>query len=161
MNLLKFLEIVRNSPLSVILPLHPRTKSRMIRFNLYEEFKSEKNLELLEPLGYLKFLWYEKNAKGIMTDSGGIQKEAFILKKPCITLRSTTEWVETLRANANRLLNLNLDEIIQAMNDIVSGDFQVNTDHPYGDGNSGKVIASKILSYFESGKIVFTDNIQR
>ena len=84
----------------VLFPIHPRTN------NILEKplFKP-KNIQFTEPLGYLDFIQLENNSKRIITDSGGIQKEAFILKKPCITLRSETEWVETVEEGWNLLLN--------------------------------------------------------
>jgi UDP-GlcNAc3NAcA epimerase len=84
----------------IIFPVHPRTR-KMIR----QQYSIPKNIELIEPQGYLDFIALEYAAKRIITDSGGIQKEAYILKKPCITLRSETEWVETVAEKWNLLIN--------------------------------------------------------
>jgi UDP-N-acetylglucosamine 2-epimerase len=84
----------------IIFPVHPRTKKM-----LPEGYTIPENIKLTEPQGYLDFIALEQAASKIITDSGGIQKEAYILKKPCITLRSETEWVETVTANWNILIN--------------------------------------------------------
>ncbi|MFW6008535.1 MAG: non-hydrolyzing UDP-N-acetylglucosamine 2-epimerase [archaeon] len=92
----------------IIYPIHPRTKKMLEKFNI----KIDKNIKLIEPQGYLKFLELQKNAKIILTDSGGIQEEACILKVPCVTLRTTTERPETIEVGANILMTQNLDEDI-------------------------------------------------
>jgi len=85
----------------ILFPVHPRTRNiiKQYRITLSDNFK------LLKPLGYIEFINLQFNAKKIITDSGGIQKEAYILKKPCITLRSETEWIETVESGWNLLLN--------------------------------------------------------
>lgn len=89
----------------IVFPVHPRTRKFFMNYNI----KAGKNVILIEPAGYLNFICLEKNSKKIITDSGGIQKEAYILKKPCITLRPETEWIETVRDGWNILLDLNAD----------------------------------------------------
>ena len=84
----------------IIFPVHPRTKKM-----LTESFTIPKNITITEPQGYLDFITLENFASRIITDSGGIQKEAYILKKPCITLRTETEWVETVTEKWNLLIN--------------------------------------------------------
>ena len=88
----------------VVLPLHPRTRSALLRENLLEDFS--KSLELIEPVGYLDMVMLEKNAKLITTDSGGVQKEAFFYRVPCVTLREETEWVELVQFGWNQLVSL-------------------------------------------------------
>lgn len=162
-NCIKVIEIFKQSPLKLIFPMHPRTKKRFEEFQLTEELhelEKQNKLQLLPPAGYLEFLNLQKHAKGIITDSGGLQKEAFILKIPCITMRTTTEWIETLDLGANRLLGLNVSEVIDSLNDIVSGKFTVSKDHPYGDGDTAEAIVSEILKR-NLNQITFQDNIQR
>ena len=84
----------------IIFPVHPRTKKM-----LSDNYKVPTNIKMIDPQGYLDFISLENFAKRIITDSGGIQKEAFILKKPCITLRTETEWVETVTEKWNLLIN--------------------------------------------------------
>ncbi len=84
----------------VIFPVHPRTK-KMLSGN----YKMPTNIQLTEPLGYLDFIALENHSKRIITDSGGIQKEAYILKRPCITLRTETEWIETVEEKWNLLIS--------------------------------------------------------
>ena len=84
----------------IIFPVHPRTKKM-----LSDNYKVPTNIKMIDPKGYLDFISLENFAKRIITDSGGIQKEAFILKKPCITLRTETEWVETVTEKWNLLIN--------------------------------------------------------
>jgi len=103
----------------VIFPIHPRTKSRVKEYNL--EFLLEK-IRVIEPVGYLDMIKLEKNAKAILTDSGGVQKEAFWLKVPCITLRDETEWVETVKSGWNRLVGADCDKILSIVKNTGPGE---------------------------------------
>lgn len=85
---------------TIIFPVHPRTRK-----TLADSYKVPANIKMIDPQGYLDFISLEHSAKRIITDSGGIQKEAYILKKPCITLRTETEWVETVEEKWNLLIN--------------------------------------------------------
>ena len=85
-----------------MLPLHPRTRSALARANLLQ--RHSPNLRLLDPLGYLDMVMLEKHASLIVTDSGGVQKEAFFHRVPCVTLRDETEWVELVELGWNRLV---------------------------------------------------------
>lgn len=87
-------------PEKIIFPVHPRTRKM-----LADTYSVPKNITVIDPQGYLDFIALENSAKRIITDSGGIQKEAYILKKPCITLRTETEWVETVDEKWNLLIN--------------------------------------------------------
>jgi len=122
----------------VVFPLHPRTRK------MINEFKIDigENIKIIEPVGYLDMLMLEKNAKSILTDSGGVQKEAYFFKKPCITLRESTEWVETI-GNGNILCKINKNEIIKKVNDMSTRKFSFDKNF-YGDGNSAKRIKEVI-----------------
>jgi UDP-N-acetylglucosamine 2-epimerase (non-hydrolysing) len=96
---------------TVVFPMHPRTKHRLQEFGLYERLAS--HVTVVEPMGYLSFMRLLKNAKRVLTDSGGIQKEAFVLGVPCVTLRENTEWVETVESGWNILVGCDYEKIIR------------------------------------------------
>ena len=99
----------------LVFPCHPRTEKLLKRFGLWD--KLTKKIKVIKPVGYLDMLLLEKNAKKILTDSGGVQKEAYILKVPCITLRENTEWVETVEDGWNVLVGANKEKTVKMVND--------------------------------------------
>ena len=114
-KLSKILTLLNSLDKKVLFPIHPRTR-KILEANLTTSLS---NIRLIEPQGYLDFLILQQNAVKIITDSGGIQKEACILKRPCITLRSETEWVETVNEGVNLLItdiNEELTEMIKNFN---------------------------------------------
>jgi len=104
----------------VVFPIHPRTK-KMINYHRLDDLIRKDNIKVIDPVGYLDMLKLEKNAKAILTDSGGVQKEAFWLKVPCITLRDETEWIETVNLGWNRLVCSNVEKILEAVRDLKFG----------------------------------------
>lgn len=118
---------------TVVFPLHPRTRHALAQWGI----APGENVRLIEPVGYLDMLILEKNARLILTDSGGVQKEAYWLGIPCLTLREETEWVETVEAGWNVLVGTSPERIVEA----------VHTFHPqgerpalFGDGRAGEKI---------------------
>jgi UDP-N-acetylglucosamine 2-epimerase (non-hydrolysing) len=99
----------------LIFSVHPRTRKNLKKFNLWKKIISRNSIVILEPQGYLNFLSLQKNAVKILTDSGGVQREAYLLKVPCLTLRKTTEWPETLENGWNRLVPCKKDLILRAL----------------------------------------------
>jgi UDP-N-acetylglucosamine 2-epimerase (non-hydrolysing) len=97
----------------VVLPLHPRTEAALREHGLYD--RAAERLRLVEPVGYVDFLQLLSNASKVATDSGGVQKEAFYLDTPCVTLRDTTEWTETVDAGWNELVGATTDRIVDAV----------------------------------------------
>ncbi len=97
--------------IKIVVPLHPRTYYALKRWNLLE--KANRHLQLIEPVGYLDMIMLEKNALMIATDSGGVQKEAYFYKIPCITLRNETEWAELLELGWNKLCPPESKEVIR------------------------------------------------
>jgi UDP-N-acetylglucosamine 2-epimerase (non-hydrolysing) len=123
--------------LPVIYPIHPRSQKMMKHFNL-----EPKNLELVEPLDFLSFLQLESNARLILTDSGGVQEEACILKVPCVTLRDNTERPETIDVGANILAGASSDKILDCVKIMLS--HKNNWINPFGDGKAGERIVKII-----------------
>lgn len=124
----------------VVLPLHPRTRALLAKYGL------KLDVTVLEPAGYLEMLWLLDNAAMVVTDSGGLQKEAFFFAKPCVTMRDQTEWVELIEAGANVLAGANKDAIINAvktMKDKVISD----PNQLYGGGTASQKIAQYLASY--------------
>lgn len=137
-SIVKALQI---SHLPVIFPVHPRTRKAITQCNDLT-IKQYNNILFIEPVSYLDMLMLEKNARKILTDSGGVQKEAYFLRVPCITLRSETEWVETLEDGWNILAGCNKEKIIKSVKSF-------SPERPqhkhFGDGKTTKRIV-KILA---------------
>jgi UDP-N-acetylglucosamine 2-epimerase (non-hydrolysing) len=131
--------IYNDFKLPIIFPIHPRTKKNIENFGL----SLPNGIELIEPIGYLEFLEIEKNAKLILTDSGGVQEEACILGVPCVTLRDTTEWVETLEVKANILSGHSPEAILSCTRSMLEVRSWRN---PFGDEKSSKKILDIISS---------------
>ncbi len=127
----------------VVFPAHPRTSQAMERFGL----DLPSNVRLLEPVSYLDMLALEKNARLILTDSGGVQKEAYFFGVPCVTLREETEWVETTECGWNLLVGASEPHIAEAIRH-----FQPQGERPpvFGDGEASRRIALHLQSVFES-----------
>lgn len=119
----------------VIFPVHPRIK--LFIDELYKKY-DYKNLCFVEPMGYLDMLFFVKNAIKIITDSGGLQKEAFILEKNVVTLREQTEWVETLTGNHNILCKINKEDIVNAAK--FTNIMPIFNKNVFGDGRAAEKI---------------------
>lgn len=142
-NLRGIFEGLRRCGRNVILPLHPRTKSRIHTFDI----QLPKNVFITQPIGYLEMTWLEANCFAIATDSGGVQKEAYFHQKPCVTLRSETEWTELVDIGANVLVGHDSSRISDALNNAY---FQPNRpEHMYGNGHAGEIIANLIVASFK------------
>ncbi|MCD4705413.1 UDP-N-acetylglucosamine 2-epimerase (non-hydrolyzing) [bacterium] len=128
-------EISKQIP--IILPLHPRTKKIVQQLNV-----NLINLTIIDPVGYLEMVYMLNRCNLVMTDSGGLQKEAFFFKKPCITLRDETEWVELVESGFNKVVGADTTKIIDAFkfqnNDM---NFNVNL---YGNGNTAEIILGEL-----------------
>lgn len=126
---------------AVVLPLHPRTKIKLEALPI----KLSSKIKLIDPVGYLNMVWLIDNCKLVMTDSGGLQKEAFFFHKPCITLRDETEWVELVEHNFNVLVGADKAAIISAFKEhTFSNDFNIDL---YGNGFASNNIATALINY--------------
>jgi UDP-N-acetylglucosamine 2-epimerase (non-hydrolysing) len=112
-RLKSILEAFSQSPLPVIFPAHPRTKEAIVKSGLHSLLQS--SINLITPLGYLDFMRLLSSSACVLTDSGGVQEEALILQVPCVTLRETTERIETIEAGANRLCSPEKDQILTSL----------------------------------------------
>ncbi|WP_299548835.1 UDP-N-acetylglucosamine 2-epimerase (non-hydrolyzing) [Seonamhaeicola sp.] len=127
----------------IIMTLHPRTKNLSKKYAI--DLASFLNIKFIEPQSYFDNLNYLFYSKGLITDSGGMQKEAYWLKKKCVTIRKETEWVETLNFNANKLVFYNLSEIQEELNKE-----PLNWDETlYGNGNSANKIVASIKNFLK------------
>jgi len=124
----------------VVLPLHPRTKKYL------EKYQIKTSITLIEPIGYLEMISLIKNSLGVITDSGGLQKEAYFFHKRCFTLRDQTEWVELVKANCNQLIDVNKDDIASLILENLSilPDF---SNKIYGDGTTSNKIINLLVNY--------------
>ena len=127
-------------PAPVVLPLHPRTRSRLEAGGLLQRLDG---LTLTAPLGYLDFLALARGARAVLTDSGGVQKEAYLLGVPCVTLRDTTEWVETVEAGWNVLVDLDTEAALGALGRTPPAD----RPELYGGGRAAQRVCDVVASY--------------
>jgi len=128
-----------NSQKQVVLPLHPRTR------NIITNNKIKTDFTIIEPVGYLEMVWLIENSDLILTDSGGLQKEAFFFNKPCITLREETEWVELIENKFNVLVGSKKHKILAAYNNQnYNKNYEMNL---YGGGNAAQSIVDNLLNY--------------
>lgn len=126
----------------VILPLHPRTKK------IIENLKLDiRNLTILNPVGYLEMVWLIDNCDFVMTDSGGLQKEAYFFEKQCITLRDETEWVELIECGANTLVGADKEKILQSYKENSEFNKENSKLYLYGGGNASHKIIQGIVEY--------------
>lgn len=146
-NLVTLVESMVESGEAIVFPVHPRTEKSLERQGLIDSL-GKSSVRLIPPLGYIDFLKLEKYARKILTDSGGVQKEAYFLGVPCVTMRENTEWVETVKSGRNMVTGLDGDAIVKAIRDFEPVDGEI--EDLYGGGRAAKRIASKILDYLET-----------
>jgi UDP-GlcNAc3NAcA epimerase len=138
------LDGLATAPLPVVFPAHPRTVDRLQEYDLWE--RATADFEVVDPLGYLDFVRLLETADRVVTDSGGVQKEAFFLETPCVTLREETEWTETVDCGWNELVGTDVESIREALRDDRPREA---TPNPYGDGQASHQIAEILLERTE------------
>ena len=148
-NLSQILEALSSAAKKVIFPVHPRTEHFIKKHGL--ERSIGRNIHMMKSASYFDFLWLEKNAEKILTDSGGIQKESYLLKVPCITLRDNTEWVETVEDGWNILVGTNKEKIMDAIHNFNPAGEQRDL---FGSGDASTKIV-KILEDYGSNTITY------
>lgn len=135
--------------LPVILPLHPRTRHALEQRNQ----PLPDNIRAIDPVGYLEMLELESNAVALLTDSGGVQKEAYMLGVPCITLRDETEWVETVNAGWNTLAGADTETILSSIRNLIADGPRPQL---YGDGHASDRIVRVIEAFLVGGHVSHT-----
>jgi len=141
-RLIEFFEFVDtvSKDINVVFPCHPGTRKKMDSYNITTKAR------IIEPVGYFQMLYLLEHSKLVMTDSGGLQKEAFYMNKFCITLREETEWLELVELGVNALCGLDKASISKALDQFMDKSFAATT-KPYGNGNTGKLIAKAIVNH--------------
>ena len=144
------LEIANQNQIKVVLPLHPRTRkllSTNLSENLYAKVTTSEFICLTDPASFFDIIMLEKYASIVMTDSGGVQKEAFFFETPCVILRPETEWVEIVNAGAGILADADKVRIVDAYNKLVGKD--VHFPPLFGDAHASEKILSNIIEYLK------------
>ena len=126
----------------VVFPLHPRTQKLIKTSGLNDLLE---RLMVIEPLPFFDMVALEQHASLILTDSGGVQKEAFFYGVPCITMRDETEWVETVQLGWNQLTGANAKSIMNAVDKYFTQKPIASPSQPYGNGNASRMILNHIL----------------
>ena len=127
-----------------VFPVHPRTRAKLEAAGLWDRLEAHGPLRLIPPVGYLDFTALLLGARGVVTDSGGVQKEAYFHGIPCVTLRTTTEWTETVAGGFNRLVGMDRRLLREALDDLSLPD-----ERPayYGDGDAAELIATAVAAW--------------
>lgn len=136
-----------NHQRQVIIPLHPRTSALLeknLGQELYREIIGNDLLRIIPPVSFLEMTWLEKNSILILTDSGGVQKEAYFFGKPCVIARPETEWVEIVEAGAGIIADASEERILQAL-DYFTGNQSIAYPQVFGDGKAAEFICGEIL----------------
>ena len=144
-NLKNIVEAFYSTDEKIVFPIHPRTVKYLKQYRLYGQLRDAPNVCLIAPVGYLDSIILTQNAKKVLTDSGGLQKEAYFSKVPCITLDEVTGWPETVEDGWNTLVGSNKDKIIEAVKHFEPEGRQRDV---FGDGRAGEriveILASKV-----------------
>jgi len=145
------LDVANRYRLLIILPIHPRTQKMMdalLNENLLKDIEDNDFLRIIPPVSYLDMIQLESHAKLILTDSGGVQKEAYFFKKPCVILRSETEWTELVENGNAMIADADQERIMDCVDQLMR-----KTDYTwpsfYGDGNAAKFVCETIIEYIK------------
>jgi UDP-GlcNAc3NAcA epimerase len=139
--------IAENMKLDIVIPLHPRTAKIIegkLPENLYKRLSGNKNIHLIPPVSYLEMIMLEKNSRFILTDSGGVQKEAYFFKKPLVVARPETEWVEIIENGAGIIADADEAKIIESVNYFLSKE-TLDFPNEFGDGHAAEFICRTML----------------
>ncbi|NDV46042.1 UDP-N-acetylglucosamine 2-epimerase (non-hydrolyzing) [Paludibacter sp. 221] len=144
------INIAETNDILIVLPIHPRTKKILEQVNnadIAQRINNCSKIKMIPPASFFEIIELEKNAQIVMTDSGGVQKEAYFFKKPCVILRPETEWVEIIQQNAGIVTDADTTRIVNAYNALTNRDIKYAP--VFGDGNAAEYILNKIIEVFE------------
>jgi UDP-N-acetylglucosamine 2-epimerase len=145
----EFLALLERMPLAAVLPMHPRLRAKLGAVD-HKRIESLSHVHVLEPCDYLEMLALERDAQMILTDSGGVQKEAYFLGVPCLTLRNETEWKETLTGGWNRVIGTDPDKLLPVIESLSRSNGATPDGLPdltqFGSGEAGKSCVNAILN---------------
>lgn len=148
-NLLNIVESIKKISekveMTIVIPIHPRTAKTLKKIRVYKDIENITNVEIVPPVGYIDFLNLLQNCRIVLTDSGGIQEEACILKKPCVTLRDNTERPETVQVGANKIAGTEFTNIMNAIQEMMNKNYDWK--NPFGDGKAGQRIVERLIEY--------------
>lgn len=144
-NLKQIITALSQAKQRIVFPVHPRTVKLLKHYQLYQILEQAEQVTVIEPVSYLDMIILEKNADKILTDSGGVQKEAYFYRVPCITLRNETEWVETVADGWNCLVGTDVQKILAALENFSPNGQQQGH---YGDGKASEKLVEILNSYF-------------
>ncbi len=142
-----FIEIGNKHKMPIILPLHPRTSKMMDKLlstDMINEIKSNQNIRIIPPASFLDIIALEKKCRLVITDSGGVQKEAYFFKKPCVILRPQTEWVEIVETGSAVITDANKDKICNAVSNLLSS-VKLSFPPVFGQGKAAEFIVNEII----------------
>lgn len=151
-QLSRLIEILKSASdrWNIVFPMHPRTRSNLVKYGLYSDIEDLPKVQILEPLGYIEFMSLMKSASAIVTDSGGIQEEATYLKVPCITLRTTTERPSTIEQGSNVLIaELDPEIVLKAIDERTNRAWDSSIPNLW-DGQASERISKILLSEFQN-----------
>lgn len=145
-------KIAMENKIKIIIPLHPRTSKLLVQHlssELYHTIKTNEFIKIIPPVSFLEMIALEKNAQLIMTDSGGVQKEAFFFQKACIILRSETEWIELVNCGSAKIVDADETKIMDAYTHFTK---TKNLQFPdlFGDGKAAEFICEEILKHIKN-----------
>jgi UDP-GlcNAc3NAcA epimerase len=144
------LSIAENKNIDFVIPLHPRT-AKILKENLFTDVYNQlilsKHIRIIEPVSFLDMIELEQNSILVVTDSGGVQKEAYFLQKPCIILRPQTEWVELTEHGSSIIADADEVKIINAANILLANN-TINFPPIFGNGKAADFICEELLNNF-------------
>ncbi len=147
-GLIEALKTISNRHLPIVWPVHPRTRKRIAELGMLEKIMEAPDLRMVDPLSYLQMVCAEKNSRLILTDSGGVQKEAYFHGVLCVTMRTETEWVELVESGWNLVAGIEGSEIVKSVETMLSKDIGgLARENFYGDGKAGEKIVAEIKAW--------------